>query len=136
VSTRAVARRGAPATARARTAPAPRPAPARPRPRPAPRPATRRRRSRSRVRLGRLAIPIIALLLAGIVWINVAKLTLTSETGQVIQQARSVEAETARLKNQLDQRNARVIDQAGRRLGMELTPTEEVTWLRAGSGAP
>jgi hypothetical protein len=136
VSTRAVARRGAPATARARTAPAPRPAPPRPRPRPAARPAARRRRSRSRVRLGRLVIPIVALLLAGIVWVNVAKLTLTNETGRVIQQARSIEAETARLKNQLAQRNARVIDQAGRRLGMELAPTEEVTWLRAGSAAP
>jgi hypothetical protein len=134
MSARAVARRGASAPAR-RTAPAPRPAP-RSRPRPAPRSAARRRRARTRVRVGRLVIPIIALLLAGIVWINVAKLTLTNETGRVIQQARSVEAETARLKNQLDQRNARVIDQAGRRLGLELAPTDQVTWLRAGPAAP
>ena len=58
------------------------------------------------MRLGRLAIPLIALVLGGIVWINVAKLTLTHETGQVIEQARSVEAETARLKSRFEQLNA------------------------------
>ena len=93
VSTRAAARAAAPA-------PRPRPprdaaAPtgaARPRP-------VRAARRRGRLRLGRLAIPLVALVLGGIVWVNVAKLTLTNETGQVIERARSVEAETARLKS-------------------------------------
>ena len=90
-----------------RAAPRTAPAPARPRPRtrPASRPTrprpARAGSRRTRVRLGRLAIPLIALVLGGIVWINVAKLTLTHETGQVIEQARSVEAETARLQEPL-----------------------------------
>ncbi len=70
------------------------------------------------MRLGRLAIPIVALVLGGIVWVNVAKLTLTHETGQVIERARSVEAETARLKSRFEQRNATVIARAEKRLGM------------------
>jgi hypothetical protein len=82
------------------------------------------------VRLGRLAIPLIALVLGGIVWVNVAKLTLTSETGRVIERARSVQAETARLKSRLEQKKATVIERSGRKLGMELAPTGEVTLLR------
>ena len=122
-----------------RAAPRTAPAPARPRPktRPASRP-TRPRPARSgsrhtRVRLGRLAIPLVALVLAGIVWINVAKLTLTHETGQVIEQARSVEAETARLKSRFEQRNATVIARAEKRLGMVSPPSSEVTYLDAGA---
>lgn len=132
---------GARAAARAAPAPA-RPGPrARPDGRPArprPRPAGARRR-RGRVRLGRLAIPLIALLLGGIVWINVAKLTLTHETGQVIERARSVEAETARLKSRFEQRNATVIARAEKRLGLESPPSADVTYLDAAklpAGAP
>jgi hypothetical protein len=122
-----------------RAAPRAAPAPARPRPRarPASRPArprtARTGRRRARVRLGRLAIPLIALVLGGIVWINVAKLTLTHETGQVIEQARSVEAETARLKSRFEQRNATVIARAEKRLGMVSPPSSEVTYLDAGA---
>jgi hypothetical protein len=122
-----------------RAAPRTAPAPARPRPRarPAPRPARPRpARSggrRARVRFGRLAIPLVALVLGGIVWINVAKLTLTHETGQVIEQARSVEAETARLKSRFEQRNATVIARAEKRLGMVSPPSSEVTYLDAGA---
>jgi len=91
------------------------------------------------VRLGRLAIPLIALVLGGIVWINVAKLTLTHETGQVIERARSVEAETARLKSRFEQRNATVIARAEKRLGMVDPPSGSVTYLdaaRLDAGAP
>jgi hypothetical protein len=119
-----------------RAAPRTAPAPARPRPRA--RPASRPRPARSggrrtRVRFGRLAIPLVALVLGGIVWINVAKLTLTHETGQVIEQARSVEAETARLKSRFEQRNATVIARAEKRLGMVSPPSSEVTYLDAGA---
>jgi hypothetical protein len=123
-----------------RTAPAP--SRSRPRARPAPRPARSRSfraRRRGRVRLGRLAIPIVALVLGGIVWVNVAKLTLTHETGQVIERARSVEAETARLKSRFEQRNATVIARAEKRLGMVDPPSGSVTYLdpaRLGAGAP
>jgi len=125
VSTRAAARAApAPARPRPRSRPASRPA--------RPRPAGAGRR-RTRVRLGRLAIPLIALVLGGIVWINVAKLTLTHETGQVIERARSVEAETARLKSRFEQRNATVIARAEKRLGMVSPPSSEVTYLDAGA---
>ena len=120
-----------------RTAPAP--SRSRPRARPAPRPARPRHARRGRVRLGRLAIPIVALVLGGIVWVNVAKLTLTHETGQVIERARSVEAETARLKSRFEQRNATVIARAEKRLGMVNPPSGSVTYLdaaRLGAGAP
>jgi hypothetical protein len=83
--------------------------------------------------MGRLAIPLIALVLGGIVWVNVAKLTLTHETGQVIERARSVEAETARLKSRFEQRNATVIARAEKRLGMVSPPSSEVTYLDAGA---
>jgi hypothetical protein len=116
----------------ARAAPRPAHAPARPRPRTRPAgPRSARARRRARVRLGRLAIPVIALVLGGIVWINVAKLTLTHETGKVIERARSVEAETARLKSRFEQRNATVIARAEKRLGMVSPPTSEVTYLDA-----
>lgn len=132
MSTRAAASRGS-AQPRRRAAPAPQP---RPRPRAAPRPAPRRAaRPRTRVRLGRLVIPLIALVLGGIVWVNVAKLTLTNETGQVIQRARSVESETARLQSALEQRNARVRQNAQRRLGMESPSGDSVTYLDAGGTA-
>jgi cell division protein FtsL len=118
---------------RRRAAPAPRP---RPRPRPVPRAAPRRAaRPRARVRLGRLVIPVIALVLGGIVFVNVAKLTLTNQTGQVIERARSVESETARLQSALEQRNARVRQNAQRRLGMESPGGDSVTYLDAGKTA-
>ncbi|HEX2502570.1 MAG TPA: hypothetical protein VHK00_01410 [Miltoncostaeaceae bacterium] len=86
-----------------------------------------------------MAIPVIALVLGGIVWINVAKLTLTHETGKVIERARSIEAETARLKSRFEQRNATVIARAEKRLGMVSPPSSEVTYLdgtRPDAGAP
>ena len=84
------------------------------------------------MRLGRLVIPLIALVLGGIVFVNVAKLTLTNQTGQVIEKARSVESETARLQSALEQRNARVRQNAQRRLGMESPSGDSVTYLDAG----
>ena len=130
MSTRATARSAA-APARAprpqpRTRPASRPAPAR-RPQARPRPVARRRATR--VRLGPLVIPIIALVLGGIVWVNVAKLSLTNQTGQVIEQSRTVEAQTARLKSQLEQLDARVRDNAQKRLGMVSPEGDSVTYL-------
>ena len=85
------------------------------------------------MRLGRLAIPLIALILGGIVWVNVAKLTLTHQTGQVIERARTVEAETARLKSRFEQRNATVIARAEKRLGMVSPASDAVTYLDGGT---
>lgn len=122
--------------ARAATAPAP----SRPRrehapPHRAPErvPAPRRRsapRARPRVRLGMLVIPLIALLLGGIVWINVSKLAFTAETGRVVEQARVAEAENVRLRAQLDRAEATVVDRAQLRLGMGLPAASSITPLR------
>ena len=115
------------ATARQATAPARAPRPQeRPRSRPRPRPVARRR---SGVRLGPLVIPIIALVLGGIVWVNVAKLALTNDTGKVMERSRAVEAQTARLQSQLDQLDARVRDNAQKRLGLQLPSGDSVTYL-------
>jgi hypothetical protein len=125
VSTRATARQAA-APARA-ARPQPRPG-ARPQPRPRPRQVPRSRR-RTRVRLGPLVIPIIALVLGGIVWVNVAKLALTNDTGKVMERSRGVEAQTARLQSQLDQLDARVRENAMKRLGMVMPSGDSVTYL-------
>lgn len=121
------------ATARAHPhAPAPerRSAP-RSRPRRAPAP---RRASRPRIRvrhLGLLVIPIVALLLGGIVWVNVSKLAFTAETGRVVERSRAMEAQNLRLKAQLDRANSTVIDRAQDRLGMVMPGDGVITPLRA-----
>ncbi|HTI34392.1 MAG TPA: hypothetical protein VL422_11990 [Miltoncostaea sp.] len=125
MSTRAAAR-GAAAPARS-ARPQPRPD-TRPRPRPRPRAVPRSRR-RTGVRLGPLVIPIIALVLGGIVWVNVAKLALTNDTGKVMERSRAVEAQTARLQSQLDRLDARVRENAMKRLGMVMPSGDSVTYL-------
>ncbi len=131
MSTRATARAHAPAPHRARPQGRPHPGP-RPRPQAAPRRAPRSgRASRPRLRVGLLVIPIIALLLAGIVWINVSKLAFTAETGRVVERSRAVEAQNLRLKAQLDRANATVIDRAQDRLDMGMPLDASVTPLLA-----
>lgn len=106
--------------------------------RPAARPtrtAPRRGRSRApatraRIRPGLVIIPIIALLLAGIVWINVSKLAFTAESGRVVERSRQVEAQNVRLRAQIDRARATVIDRAQARLGMGLPPDSSVTPLK------
>jgi hypothetical protein len=114
--------------ARATAAPARRPdratRPAGPRPRPRPVPARRRG-----IRLGPLIIPLIAIVLGGIVWVNVAKLALTNETGKVIERARVVEGQTARLKSDLEQRDAAVRRNAQAKLGMVSPEPDSVIYL-------
>ncbi len=135
MSTRATARArtAGPATApRPRTrptaAPAPRPrraAPAAPRPRPRPRAVP----TQARLRSAWVVIPLIAVILGGIVFVNVAKLSLTNRTSQVIERARSVESETARLKATLDAKDAAVRASAQERLGMVEPALGEARYL-------
>jgi hypothetical protein len=98
----------------------------RPRPRTRPRPVPRRE---PRVRMAYVIIPLIALILGGIVLVNVAKLSLTNRTGQVIERSRTVEAETARLKSSLERRDASVMRDAQTKLGMVAPPSDGVTYL-------
>lgn len=141
------ARPGRRAAGTARAAAAPKAAPtARPRPRPAEAPARTRTapargtsarprvRTRPRAdnrRLLLVAIPLIALLLAGIVWVNVATLGLTAGTGAVVERARAVEADNNLLQNRLEQRDAAVADRAQDKLGMVPSSGESVTYLDA-----
>ena len=130
MSTRAgAAARTRPATAStARPREDPRTRPAAPRPRTRPR-AVAAPRSRTRLRMGPLVIPLIALVLGGIVWVNVAKLALTNETGKVIERSRVVEGQTARLKSDLEQRDAAVRRNAQLTLGMVSPAPDSVTYL-------
>lgn len=90
-----------------------------------------RRRRPALGRMGLLAVPLIAALLGGIVWINVAKLNVTAQTGAVLEQSRSVESDNVRLQGQLEQRNSQVIDDAQARLGMVPAPNDQVVRLTA-----
>ena len=142
MSTRATARArtAGPATAprprsRPAAAPAPRPrraAPAAPRPRPRPRAVT----TQARLRSAWVVIPLIAVILGGIVFVNVAKLSLTNRTSQVIERARSVESETARLKATLDAKDAAVRASAQERLGMVEPALGEARYLDPRPVAP
>lgn len=124
--------RGAAARSRAAGRPAPSPAPA-PAPRPGRRPAPpthgRAARRRGHLRRGSLAVPLIALALGGIVWVNVATLGLTTQTGQVAEEARGVEAELVRLRGQAEERNAAIDELARERLGMIDAPADSVRFL-------
>jgi cell division protein FtsL len=106
-------------------APRPRRAPSH---RPAPRTGTAHA-PRARIKLGFLLVPLIALLLAGVVWMNVAKLALTTETGRVVDRARSVEAETVRLKGRLEQQDGAVNARARDQLGMVDPPSQSLVIL-------
>lgn len=97
-----------------------------PRPRPVRRTASARR---PRFRMGVLWIPVIAVLLGGIVWVNVAKLQMTTTTSRVVDRAQRVEAETVRLRARLGQRNAVVIDRAQDRLDMRIPAEGDVEFL-------
>ena len=58
-----------------------------------------------------------------------AKLSLTNRTGQVIERARSVEAETAVLKSRLEREDASVRRRAQDQLGMVAPASDGLTYL-------
>lgn len=137
MSTRAAARRAGTARARASARPATRPrsvpTPRRAKPAPSPRPrrTTRSVRAERRRRAWWLLVPVVALLLGGIVWVNVAKLTLTAETGAVVERAWAAEAETVRLEAELERADAAVVDRARDQLEMVPARGDAVTYLTA-----
>jgi len=90
-------------------------------------------RARRRVRLGGLLIPLAAILLGGIVWLNVAKLAVTTETTRVVERARAVEAESSRLQGRLAQQDGQV-QALARKGGMSEVPSDATTFLQ-GAGA-
>ncbi len=60
---------------------------------------------------------------------NVAKLALTTETGRVVDRARSVEAQNVQLKGRLEQQGGAVNARARERLGMVDPPSQSLVIL-------
>ncbi|MEW6582386.1 MAG: hypothetical protein AB1416_06465, partial [Actinomycetota bacterium] len=85
------------------------------------------------LRLGLLVVPLVALFLGGVVWVNVAKLSLTTQTAAVVERARAVEAENAQLEARLARQKARVMSQARAR-GMESATGDTLTFLQSVGG--
>ena len=104
----------------------------RPRPRPQAVPADRRR-PRIRVRLGLAVIPVVAILFAGVVWLNSSKLAITKQQGQVARSAVLVREELSALKSQQAQSDSRVT-KAAELMGMIQPTSDGWTYLPARPG--
>ncbi len=114
-----------------RPAPAPGPAP-RPRPRLVPPPSRRSRVQRLQlhgVRLAWVAIPLIAILLGGVVWVNVARLNLTTQTGRTVDMYDQSQSDILKLRAKLAQKDGQVVAQAAKRLGMVQAPGIGLTYV-------
>jgi hypothetical protein len=70
-------------------------------------------------------------MLGGIVWINVSKLGLTTQTSALVQETRQVEGETVLLNAELGQRDNEVTARAKAELGMIDAPGKDVIYLAA-----
>jgi hypothetical protein len=119
----------------ARGALASRPAPApgarsKARARPRAVPASRRRR---RFRLGLAAIPLVAALFAGVVWLNAAKLSVTKRQGQIVRQIAAVGDQIGQLKTVESQENGVVAAWATRQ-GMVRPGSADLTFVKARPG--
>lgn len=111
----------------------PAPAPgARPKTRTRPRavPASRRRR---RFRLGLAAIPLVAALFAGVVWLNAAKLSVTKRQGQIVRQIAAVGDQIGQLKTVESQKNG-VVAAWAERQGMMRPGSAQLTFVKARPG--
>jgi len=115
------------------TRPAPKPA-VRPKERTRPRavPSFRRRR-RFRLRLGLAIIPLVALLFAGVVWLNAAKLSVTKRQGQIVRQIAAVGDQIGGLKSAQAQADGQVIAWAEKQ-GMIRPGSADLTYVRARPG--
>ncbi len=111
--------------------PAPAPAP-RPRPRLVPPPSRRNRVQRLQlhgVRLAWVAIPLIAILLGGVVWVNVARLNLTTQTGRTVDMYDQSQSDILKLRAKLAEKDGQVVAQAAKRLGMVQAPGIGLTYV-------
>ena len=78
-------------------------------------------------------IPLIAVLFAGVVWLNSAKLAVTKQQGQVARDTVSVGEELSILKSQQAQLDGNVI-KAAELMGMTQPKSDGWTYLTARSG--
>ncbi|MEI7519966.1 MAG: hypothetical protein WCK40_01335 [Thermoleophilia bacterium] len=112
--------------------PSTRPAPApRPRPRVVPSPPPRRwqRLQLHGLRLAWVVIPFIAILLGGVVWVNVARLNITTQAGRTVDMYDQVQSDILKLRASLAQKDGEVVDQAAKRLGMVQAPGSGLTYV-------
>jgi hypothetical protein len=89
----------------------------------------------SRARLRILLIPLVAVVLGGIVWLNVAKLAVTTETTRVVEKARATEAQISELQGRLAQQEAEVMRRARQR-GFTERPSDANTFLQGARTTP
>lgn len=112
----------------------------RPAPAPGARPKTRSRpravpvsRRRRRFRLGLAVIPLVAVLFAGVVWLNAAKLSVTKRQGQIVRQIAAVGDQIGQLKTVESQKNGVVAAWATRQ-GMVRPGSADLTFVKARPG--
>ena len=123
-------RSGAARVARPSTRPAPVPQ-QRPRPRDitSPAPTVLQRLRLQGMRLAWVLIPLIAVLLGGVVWVNVQRLNLTTQTGRTVDMYNQAQSDILRLRAVLAEKDGQVVDQAARRLGMVQAPGIGLTYV-------
>ena len=85
---------------------------------------------------GRTWIALLGVLLAGIVALNVATLSLTASSGKFDEDIRTLQQENTVLETRLAQRlsNDRVAAEASR-LSMAIPATDQISYREAGPGA-
>lgn len=81
------------------------------------------------VRLAWVLIPLIALLLGGVVFVNVQRLNLTTQTGRTVDMYNQAQADILRLRAALAEKDGQVVDQAVKRLGMVQAPGSGLTYV-------
>ncbi len=107
------------------------PPPARPRPRVihSRQPTLRERLHLDGIRLAWVVVPLIALLLGGVVFVNVQRLNLTTQTAQTVDMYNEAQADILRLRAVLAQKDGQVVEQAAARLGMVQAPGTGLTYV-------
>jgi hypothetical protein len=81
------------------------------------------------VRLAWVLVPLIALLLGGVVFVNVQRLNLTTQTGRTVDMYNQAQSDILRLRAVLAEKDGQVVDQASKRLGMVLAPGSGLTYV-------
>lgn len=81
------------------------------------------------IRIAWVLIPLIALLLGGVVFVNVQRLNLTTQTGRTVDMYNQAQADILRLRAVLAERDGQVVDQAVKRLGMVQAPGSGLTYV-------
>lgn len=93
-------------------------------------PTLRERLHLDGIRLAWVLVPLIALLLGGVVFVNVQRLNLTTRTARTVDHHNQAQADILRLRAVLAQKDGQVVEQAARRLGMVQAPGSGLTYVR------